>query len=73
MATITTSRRTGNRTTRETVQSTIEVETPTKNGDEIWDELFAIPESDALLTLMMAELRQEEADGTLVEGGWDEV
>jgi len=73
MATIAKPRRTGSRTTRETVKPKIEVETPTNNGDEIWDELFATPESDALLTLMMAEIRQEEAEGTLIEGGWDEV
>jgi hypothetical protein len=44
-----------------------------KSGDEIWDDLLATPESEAFLTLMVAEVRQEEADGKLIEGGWDEV
>lgn len=73
MATIAKSRLTGNRATRETSKPKTEVQSKAKNGDEIWDELFATPESDALLTLMVAEVRQEEAEGTLIEGGWDEV
>lgn len=36
---------------------------------EDWDELFATPESEAFLTQMIAEVRQEEAAGTLIEGG----
>ncbi len=46
---------------------------PHRSGDEIWDELFATPESEAFLTLMVAEVRREEAAGKLIEGGWDEV
>lgn len=44
-----------------------------KNGDEIWDELLATPESEAFLTLMIAEVRQEEAEGKLIEGGWSDA
>jgi hypothetical protein len=44
-----------------------------RNGDEIWDELLATPESEAFLTLMIAEVRQEEAEGKLIEGGWSDA
>lgn len=73
MATIAKSRLAGKRTARETTKPKTEVQIKAKNGDEIWDELFATPESDALLTLMVAEASQEEAEGKLIEGGWDEV
>jgi hypothetical protein len=42
-----------------------------KTGDEIWDELLATPESDAFLTLMVAEVREEEAEGRLIDGAWN--
>lgn len=43
------------------------------SDDEIWDDIFASPESEAFLTLMIAQVRQEEAKGKLIEGGWDEI
>ncbi len=48
-------------------------QTERKSGDEVWEELFATPESEAFLTLMIAEVRAEEAKGRLIEGGWDEI
>lgn len=42
-----------------------------KTGDEVWEELLATPESEAFLTLMVAEVRREEAEGKLIDGGWD--
>lgn len=44
-----------------------------RTGDEIWDDLFDTPESEALLTMMVADVRKEEAEGKLIEGGWDEI
>ncbi len=46
---------------------------PSQNSDAIWDELLAKPESEEFLALMIAEVRQEEAEGTLMEGAWDEI
>ena len=61
----------------DTRRSSTKASSPTaktiKSGDEIWDDLFATPESEAFLTLMVAEVRREEANGKLIEGGWDEV
>lgn len=44
-----------------------------RSADEIWDDLFATPESEAFLTMMVADVEREEAEGKLIEGGWDEI
>lgn len=44
-----------------------------RSSDEIWDELLTTPESEAFLMMMVADVRKEEGEGKLVEGGWDEI
>jgi hypothetical protein len=49
-------------------------QTPTpkkrKTGDEIWEELLAMPESQALLRLMADEALKEHREGKTSEGGF---
>jgi hypothetical protein len=40
------------------------------SGQEIWDELLETPESEAFLTMLVAEVRQERQSGKLIEGEW---
>jgi len=44
-----------------------------RNGDDIWDDLLETPESEAFLTMMIADVRKEEAEGKLIAGGWDAI
>lgn len=44
-----------------------------RSADEIWDDLLETPESEALLTMMVADVRKAEAEDKLIEGGWDEI
>ncbi|MBD1206853.1 MAG: hypothetical protein H9535_00360 [Ignavibacteria bacterium] len=47
---------------------------PTKaklSGQERWDELLATPESEAFLTMLVAEVRAERQAGTMLEGDWE--
>ncbi|MBM2814060.1 MAG: hypothetical protein HW421_822 [Ignavibacteria bacterium] len=41
-----------------------------KKSDEKWDELMLKPESEAFLTIMLDEVRQERAKGNLIDGDW---
>jgi hypothetical protein len=41
-----------------------------KNGQTRWDELLATPESDALLTLLVAQAQREEQNGNFDEEAW---
>ncbi|TAE25459.1 MAG: hypothetical protein EAZ92_11835 [Candidatus Kapaibacterium sp.] len=45
----------------------------TRPISELWDELFATPESEVFLTQMITEVRREEDAGKLIEGGWDKI
>lgn len=38
------------------------------SGQDKWDELLATPESEAFLTMLVAEVRQERQGGKLIEG-----
>ena len=41
-----------------------------KSGQNKWDELLATPESDALLTLLVAQAQREEQAGNFDEEDW---
>ncbi len=42
-----------------------------KSGQEVWDDLLQTPESEAFLTMLVAEARQERQSGKLIEGDWE--
>lgn len=44
---------------------------PKKHGQEKWDELLQTPESEAFLTMLVAEVRAERQSGKLLEGDWE--
>ena len=44
---------------------------PQKSGQEKWDELLQTPESEAFLTMLVAEVRAERKSGKLLDGDWE--
>jgi hypothetical protein len=44
---------------------------PKLSGQERWDELLSTPESEAFLTMLVAEVRAERQAGTMLEGDWE--
>ena len=58
--------------TTERKESKTQQPTKTKlSGQERWDELLATPESEAFLTMLVAEVRAERQAGTMLEGDWE--
>jgi hypothetical protein len=41
------------------------------SGQDKWDELLQTPESEAFLTVLVAEARAERENGKLLEGDWE--
>ncbi|TAE27281.1 MAG: hypothetical protein EAZ92_09650 [Candidatus Kapaibacterium sp.] len=58
----------------QSLRPTQKVETPTspQNGDEIWEELLARPESDAFLKMLSMQAHQDFLDGNTEEGGFSD-
>ena len=42
----------------------------TNDGDKIWDKLFASPESEAFLTMLVSEAKRNEEEGKFDKDEW---
>lgn len=60
-----------------TIKKTVASQQPKKSehkrrtSDEVWDALFEKPESEALLTLLIAEARKDRQEGKMLDGDWE--
>jgi hypothetical protein len=68
MATVAKSRLTAKRVSQPKVKS--KTAKKPKNGDEIWDELLATPESDAFLKALSEQVHEDYLSGNTEPGGF---